>query len=312
MDSAFARRLETTRLRALPRRPRRPGPGRGVASGGPPGTAVRRPSAVAAAGRRARRFQRPALLRLRPGRARARHVVPAEPARYEIATSGEGAVRASPASARPASSSAVERLRARALLARGLRRRPLPPVRRRDERRGDLRRRAATCSTRSRAPTSATDGGRLVLDFNFAYNPSCSYDPRWICPLAPPANRLPSPSARASASAEADPEWDDASAASGTRCREQLVARGQLDARALLAAPALELVAVDRAPARRRSRGPACARRAARRSPRGRRSAARAAPPRRGPRPGRRTVSSASRLLVPRIPVGPRLIQPTA
>jgi uncharacterized protein len=32
--------------------------------------------------------------------------------------------------------------------------------------------------------------GKLVLDFNFAYNPSCSYDRAWICPLAPPANRL--------------------------------------------------------------------------------------------------------------------------
>ena len=32
--------------------------------------------------------------------------------------------------------------------------------------------------------------GRLVLDFNFAYNPSCSYDPRWACPLTPAANRL--------------------------------------------------------------------------------------------------------------------------
>jgi uncharacterized protein len=32
--------------------------------------------------------------------------------------------------------------------------------------------------------------GRLVLDFNFAYNPSCSYDDRWACPLTPPANRL--------------------------------------------------------------------------------------------------------------------------
>ena len=32
--------------------------------------------------------------------------------------------------------------------------------------------------------------GRLVLDFNFAYNPSCSYDPRWVCPLSPPENRL--------------------------------------------------------------------------------------------------------------------------
>ena len=38
-----------------------------------------------------------------------------------------------------------------------------------------------------------TEDGRLVLDFNLAYNPSCSYDPRWACPLAPPANRLPLP-----------------------------------------------------------------------------------------------------------------------
>jgi uncharacterized protein len=34
-------------------------------------------------------------------------------------------------------------------------------------------------------------GERLVLDFNFAYNPSCAYDPKWVCPLAPAANRLP-------------------------------------------------------------------------------------------------------------------------
>jgi uncharacterized protein len=32
--------------------------------------------------------------------------------------------------------------------------------------------------------------GRLVLDFNFAYNPSCSYDDRWACPLCPPPHRL--------------------------------------------------------------------------------------------------------------------------
>lgn len=31
---------------------------------------------------------------------------------------------------------------------------------------------------------------QLVLDFNFAYHPSCSYDPGWSCPLAPPANHL--------------------------------------------------------------------------------------------------------------------------
>ena len=35
--------------------------------------------------------------------------------------------------------------------------------------------------------------GRLVLDFNYAYNPSCAYDPRWSCPLAPPENRLDVP-----------------------------------------------------------------------------------------------------------------------
>ena len=33
--------------------------------------------------------------------------------------------------------------------------------------------------------------GELVLDFNMAYHPSCAYDPRWNCPLAPPENRLP-------------------------------------------------------------------------------------------------------------------------
>ena len=31
----------------------------------------------------------------------------------------------------------------------------------------------------------------IVLDFNFAYNPSCAYDERWSCPLSPPENRLP-------------------------------------------------------------------------------------------------------------------------
>lgn len=38
-----------------------------------------------------------------------------------------------------------------------------------------------------------TENGDLVLDFNFAYNPSCAYDPRWVCPLAPPPNRLEIP-----------------------------------------------------------------------------------------------------------------------
>lgn len=33
-------------------------------------------------------------------------------------------------------------------------------------------------------------GGTIVLDFNFAYNPSCAYDPAWACPLAPAGNVL--------------------------------------------------------------------------------------------------------------------------
>lgn len=35
--------------------------------------------------------------------------------------------------------------------------------------------------------------GHLVLDFNYAYNPSCSYDPQWHCPLAPPESRIDIP-----------------------------------------------------------------------------------------------------------------------
>ena len=34
------------------------------------------------------------------------------------------------------------------------------------------------------------DDGTIVLDFNFAYNPSCAYDPAWACPLAQPGNRV--------------------------------------------------------------------------------------------------------------------------
>jgi uncharacterized protein (DUF1684 family) len=33
-------------------------------------------------------------------------------------------------------------------------------------------------------------GSQILLDFNFAYNPSCAYDDRWSCPLSPPENRL--------------------------------------------------------------------------------------------------------------------------
>ena len=33
----------------------------------------------------------------------------------------------------------------------------------------------------------------LILDFNFAFQPSCAFDPKWACPLAPPSNRLDLP-----------------------------------------------------------------------------------------------------------------------
>ena len=33
----------------------------------------------------------------------------------------------------------------------------------------------------------------VTLDFNYAYHPSCHYDPRWVCPLAPPDSRLAIP-----------------------------------------------------------------------------------------------------------------------
>lgn len=32
------------------------------------------------------------------------------------------------------------------------------------------------------------DRDSLVVDLNFAYNPSCAYDEHWACPLAPPGN----------------------------------------------------------------------------------------------------------------------------
>jgi uncharacterized protein (DUF1684 family) len=30
----------------------------------------------------------------------------------------------------------------------------------------------------------------VAIDFNYAYNASCAYSPRWACPLAPPENHL--------------------------------------------------------------------------------------------------------------------------
>jgi uncharacterized protein (DUF1684 family) len=35
--------------------------------------------------------------------------------------------------------------------------------------------------------------GTVVVDLNFAYNPSCAYEPSWACPLAPLGNRTAVP-----------------------------------------------------------------------------------------------------------------------
>lgn len=35
-----------------------------------------------------------------------------------------------------------------------------------------------------------TDDGRVLLDFNYAYNPYCAYNDSWSCPLPPSENRL--------------------------------------------------------------------------------------------------------------------------
>ncbi len=36
-----------------------------------------------------------------------------------------------------------------------------------------------------------TRDGKLIMNFNYAYHPSCAYNARWTCPLPPPQNKLP-------------------------------------------------------------------------------------------------------------------------
>lgn len=35
--------------------------------------------------------------------------------------------------------------------------------------------------------------GKLIVDFNYAYNPNCAYNPNWRCPLTPFENNLTVP-----------------------------------------------------------------------------------------------------------------------
>lgn len=37
------------------------------------------------------------------------------------------------------------------------------------------------------------DGDSVVVDFNRAYNPTCTYNPEYACPLPPPQNHIPEP-----------------------------------------------------------------------------------------------------------------------
>lgn len=39
----------------------------------------------------------------------------------------------------------------------------------------------------------ALPGGRYLVDFNYAYNPYCAYNPRWSCPLTPFENHVKVP-----------------------------------------------------------------------------------------------------------------------
>lgn len=42
-------------------------------------------------------------------------------------------------------------------------------------------------------PVPEAGESMVEIDFNYAYNPSCAYDRRWACPLAPQENWLPVP-----------------------------------------------------------------------------------------------------------------------
>ena len=74
-----------------------------------------------------------------------------------------------------------------------LRGRVLRLLSRRHQRSRDIRSRSLRARYRQgRRPRDRPRGG-LILDFNFSYQPSCSYDPRWSCPLPPRENWLTVP-----------------------------------------------------------------------------------------------------------------------
>jgi hypothetical protein len=69
--------------------------------------------------------------------------------------------------------------------------RPVPALPRRDQRRRDLRRRPLHPRHGKGADLGGDPAaGTIVVDLNFSFQPSCAFDPKWACPLAPPENRL--------------------------------------------------------------------------------------------------------------------------
>jgi hypothetical protein len=60
---------------------------------------------------------------------------------------------------------------------------------------------------------SRADGDSVVVDFNRAYNPTCTYNPEFACPLPPEENRLDVPIA----AGEKTPKFRGASATAGTK-----------------------------------------------------------------------------------------------
>ncbi len=48
-----------------------------------------------------------------------------------------------------------------------------------------------TAKSADLGPGRAAD--TIVVDLNFAYHPSCRYNPAWVCPLAPPGNTITAP-----------------------------------------------------------------------------------------------------------------------
>jgi uncharacterized protein (DUF1684 family) len=58
------------------------------------------------------------------------------------------------------------------------------------------------------------DERTMVVDLNFGYHPSCRYNPRWECPLAPEGNRLDTP---IRAGERLSPRTDDEGAPRGAK-----------------------------------------------------------------------------------------------